>query len=559
MKQIKILFPATVVLVIVLVILVLASSCTKDLNTSPIDPNSLSANKIFSNDSSYSQFLAQCYGGLGLTGLNANPGYGDPDFTAGDEGTTSFGRALFTLEELSTDEVFNYWGDGSLNELHYQNWSDANSYLELMYERLYFNITVCNQFIADVTPRLGGLSGTLKSNVTQYIAEARFLRALNYFYAMDLWGNIPFVTEKDPIGAFLPPQITQANLFAYIESELKAIGPALLPPSTNYNVYGRANKAAAWMLLAKLYLNAPVYLGSGTNKYASCIAYCDSIINTGVYSLHTTSLGTYPPYVELFLGDNHRCTEEIIFPIRSSATESQTYGGATYLVNAECAQGTMPFDSTINGLDGTTGYGWGGNTTTYAFMQNFTDMSGATDTRAMFTYKGAGAATVNLSSGQVYGNNLPLTVSKWRNKNSNGAMSSNTGFMNNDIPIFRYSEVLLTYAEATIRNTGSPDQTSLNYVNQVLTRAYNGSNTGNITLGGLTLNFLMAERGREFYWEMQRRTDLIRFGQFSGGTYVWDWKGGVAAGRSVDTHYNLYPLPAADLGVNSNLKQNPGY
>jgi hypothetical protein len=466
---------------------------------------------------------------------------------------------LFTLEELSTDEVFNYWGDGSLNELEYDSWSDGNSYLELMYERLYFNIVVCNQYIADVTPRMGGLSGTLKANVTQYIAEARFLRALNYFYALDLWGNVPFVTEKDPIGSFLPPQITQANLFAYIESELKAISPALLPPSTNYNTYGRANKATAWMLLAKLYLNAPVYLGSSTNKYASCITYCDSIINAGVYSLHSTSAGKYPPYVELFLGDNHRCTEEIIFPIRCSASQSNTYGGSTYLINAECASGTMPLDSSVCGLDGSTGYGWGGNTTKFAFMQNFSDMTGATDTRAMFLYKGTKAATVDLSAGQVYGNNLPLTVSKWRNKNSDGTMSSNTGFMNNDIPIFRYSDVLLTYAEATIRNTGSADQTSLNYVNQVLTRAYNGSNAGNITLGELTLNFLMAERGREFYWEMQRRTDLIRFGQFSGGTYVWDWKGGVAAGRSVDTHYNLYPLPAADMGVNSNLKQNPGY
>ena len=553
MKRIKIFS-----MVMALICLVM-TSCTKDLNTSPIDPNLLTANIVFANDSSYGKFLAQCYGSLVMTGLNSNPGWGDPDFVAGDEGTTSNSRALFTLEEISTDEVFNYWG-GDLNELHFQNWSDANLYIWLMYERSYYNIVLINQFIAQVNPRISGLSSSMQATVKQYVAEARFLRALNYFYAMDLWGNVPFVTENDPIGNFLPPRITRANLYAYIESELKAISPLLMEPNVNYGNYGRANKASAWMLLAKLYLNSEVYTGSA--NYGPCVAYCDSIIQSGVYKLHTVSSGgKFSPYLELFLGDNSQtCSgDEIIFPIRCNATQSENYGGSTYLYNAEVSS-TIPNVATIAGNE--SGEGWGGNTTTYAFMQSFSDMSGSTDSRALFFLQGVNAAPVVYSSNnEQFSNNLPLTVSKYRNLNSNGQQSSASNFMNNDIPLFRYADVYLMYAEASLRLNGSADATSLGYVNQVLSRAYTGSasGNGNITLSELTLPWLMAERGREFYWEMQRRTDLIRFGQFTNGTYLWDWKGQVAGGRVVDSHYNLYPLPAADLSVNTNLIQNPGY
>lgn len=542
MKQYKLYISIFTIVTMVL------ASCTKDLDTKPIDPNLISTDEVFSSDSAYEQFIAKCYGGLVMTGLGTGNGggWGDPELANPDEGVTSFLRVLWGAQEMTTDEAINVWGDGDLNEYNIQKWSDANSYNFMLYKRIFYNITVCNEFIRSVKPRLGNLSGTLKTNVSQYIAEARFLRALFYFYAMDLWGNPPFVTENDPIGSFMPPQIKRAELFAYIESELKAVTPELMAPNKDLNYYGRANKAAAWTLLAKIYLNSEVYLGSGNKRYADCIKYCDSITSAGVYTLHTTSAGTYSAYQELFLADNHLCNEEIIFPITCDKDFSRNYGGTTFIVHAQIG-GTMEPDIMGTG-------GWGGNITTYTFMQKFADLTGATDKRALFYSKGTDAATATATSGF----NTALAVSKWRNKDRNGSNVSVSDFMNNDFPLFRLADVYLMYAEATIRNAGVANAQSLDYINQILTRAY-GNTSGNIALGDLTLDFIMNERGRELYWEAQRRTDLIRFGQFSNGTYVWDWKGGVMNGRPTDAYLNVFPIPSADKAVNKNLIQNTGY
>ena len=99
---------------------------------------------------------------------------------------------------------------------------------------------------------------------------------------------------------------------------------------------------------------------------------------------------------------------------------------------------------------------------------------------------------------------------------------------------------------------------AVQYVNLVRERAYNGP-SGDITAADLTLDFMLDERAREFLWECTRRTDLIRFGKFSAGNYVWPWKGGVKDGTSTDAKYNVYPIPASDIGANPNLVQNPGY
>jgi starch-binding outer membrane protein, SusD/RagB family len=117
--------------------------------------------------------------------------------------------------------------------------------------------------------------------------------------------------------------------------------------------------------------------------------------------------------------------------------------------------------------------------------------------------------------------------------------------------------VYLTYSEAVLRGgTGGDATTALNYVNLLRQRAFKGT-TGN--LSSLTLDVILAERGRELYWEGHRRTDLIRFSRFVEGTYLWPWKGGVKDGKGVEAFRTLFPIPAADLIANPNLKQNPGY
>src|SRR5206468_12935252 len=131
---------------------------------------------------------------------------------------------------------------------------------------------------------------------------ARFLRAYQYWVLMDLFANPPFVTENSPIGKSYPEQTDRATLFNYVESELKAIDGSLL--KAHSGIYGRADQAADWALLARLYLNAEVYLGSGKGRYSDAATYASKVIGAG-YSLATD-------YKKLFLADNDQNNPEVI-------------------------------------------------------------------------------------------------------------------------------------------------------------------------------------------------------------------------------------------------------
>ena len=153
-------------------------------------------------------------------------------------------------------------------------------------------------------------------------------------------------------------------------------------------------------------------------------------------------------------------------------------------------------------------------------------------------------------------------VKKWVNIRSDGKPTDDpTGyFADIDFPVFRLSEMYLIYAEATLRGGAGGDKVkALNYVNLIRARAYGGTSSGQITMNDLTLQFILDERGRELYWEGHRRTDLIRYGLLTTGTYLWPWKGGVASGSAVDSKYNLFPIPSSARNSNPNLTQNPGF
>ncbi|HMD00268.1 MAG TPA: RagB/SusD family nutrient uptake outer membrane protein, partial [Ferruginibacter sp.] len=154
-----------------------------------------------------------------------------------------------------------------------------------------------------------------------------------------------------------------------------------------------------------------------------------------------------------------------------------------------------------------------------------------------------------------------LHVNKYKNIRSDNAEISdinNRTFADIDFPVFRLSEMYLIYAEAVLRGGNGSAATALTYVNNIRTRAY-GNASGNIGAGQLTLQWILDERGRELYWEGHRRTDLIRYGLLTTGTYLWPWKGGVPSGSSVDSKYNLFPIPASARNSNPNLTQNPGF
>ena len=150
-------------------------------------------------------------------------------------------------------------------------------------------------------------------------------------------------------------------------------------------------------------------------------------------------------------------------------------------------------------------------------------------------------------------------ITKWKNITSDGQAGSDLTFMDVDFPMFRLADAYLMYAEAVVRGgSGGDIGTAVDLVNQVRARAY-GDASGNISAEDLTLDFLLDERARELYWECHRRTDLVRFGQFSDGSYVWPWKGGVPEGTQTDSRYDIFPLPSSDVNANPNLTQNSGY
>ena len=222
----------------------------------------------------------------------------------------------------------------------------------------------------------------------------------------------------------------------------------------------------------------------------------------------------------------------------------------TYLVHAPVGGSMPPAQFGISG-------GWGGVRTTKAFVAKFTDTSGATDKRAMFWTNGQ-----NLEINDIGQFTDGWAITKYTNLTSTGAAAphAHPDFVDTDYPVFRLADVYLMYAEAVLRGaTTGNATTALGYLNAIRTRAYSGSSSGNITAGQMTLDFILDERSRELYWEGHRRTDLIRYAKFTGGAYLWPWKGKVFAGASTESFRDLYPIPSNDLGANPTLKQNPGY
>ncbi|MFN4952196.1 MAG: RagB/SusD family nutrient uptake outer membrane protein [Flavobacteriales bacterium] len=510
--------------------LLLGFSCNKQLNQSP--KYGLNAETVYKDPNNYIKVLAKLYSGLSMTG-NQGPA-GQADIAGIDEGFSAYVRVLWNLQELPTDEAVCGWNDPGIPELVKNEINAENVWVKGMYYRIYYQITLCNEFIGQASDEkldARGFSENDKQMIRMYRNEARFLRALSYYHAMDLFGNVPFVDENDQVGAFQPERITRADLFNYVESELLAVEPSLTPASSV--VYGHASKAAAQALLAKLYLNAEVY--TGTARWADCKDYCQKIIDAGPFTLDDS-------YQELFLADNHT-SPEIIFPVVYDGLYAQTWGGTTFLVCASLGGSMVAADYGVNGK-------WAGLRATEALVNKFADTT--QDSRYLFYTAGQTKQITTLGTfTQGYANPKFKNVTSTGLTASNNANSPHTDI---DFPMFRLGDVYLMMAEASLRLGDAG--TALQYMNLIRERAF-GNNTHN--LATVTLSDIIDERAREMQWEATRRTDLIRFDLFSGSTYVWPFKGGDVAGIGIDPYLELYPLPTSDIILNPNLIQNPGY
>mgnify|MGYP001302391384 CR=1 FL=1 len=332
------------------------SSCFKDLDTVPIDKDEFTAEIVYDDPASYQRVLAKLYAGLAISGP-AGPGSGD--ISGIDNGFGQYLRGYWYHQELTTDEAVIGWNDQTIKDFHEQDWGPSDVFINAFYSRIFYQIALCNEFLRQTTDDLlssRNVPANVRADVAVYRAEARFLRALSYWHALDLFRNVPFVTEEDKVGAFFPQQIFAQDLFTYIESELKAIENELLSPAQV--PYGRASQAAAWTLLAKLYLNAEVYVNRG--YFSDCITYCNKVINGG-FSLH-------PEFSHLFLADNGN-SPEVIFPIAYDGRSTRTWGGTTFIIHAAVG-GSM--NTADFGID----FGWGGTRTTSAIVSKFPAVGG---------------------------------------------------------------------------------------------------------------------------------------------------------------------------------------
>ena len=497
------------------------TSCVGDLDVDPTIDKSTSM--VFERD----QVFAKIYANMALTGQQGPAG--NADIADIDEGTSDFFRQLWNMNELATDEAICCWSDAGIPEYNFAGWDASHGMITCMYYRLYFGITLANSFLQQTEG---------DASAAQQRAEARFLRALYYYYAMDFYGNVPFLTVLSTENA---PQAKRADVYAFIEKELKECVEDMGEPKSV--AYGRADKAAAWMLLARLYLNAEVYTGQA--QWEKAAEYADKVMKSG-YKLCSN-------YRNLFMGDNNTngAEAEIILPILQDGVQTQNYGGSLFLI-------ASTHSPKINEPLGTS-EAWAGNRCRPQLIKKFFPNSdaptvsteemvrAANDDRALFY---GTDRTLEIKEVGVFDEGFACT--KFTNAYSDGSTPHDPKFVDMDVPFIRLAEAYLTYAEAKTR---LGDKTVAKKAIDALRNRANAK-----TQPEYDLNAICDEWAREFAFEGRRRMDLVRFGKFGGNSdYVWDWKGGVKEGTNFAAYKNIYGIPTKDIVANDNLDQNDGY
>ena len=511
------------------------SSCVKDLDVTPIDPNTVIPEDVLCSQEAFGQFLAKCYQGL-ASSASAGPD-SSPDIDGVDGGYGQYMRAVVNLEEITTDVAAACWNDGTLFDLHNMCWNSSNEFVFSMYMRIFFQISQCNEFIR----RSDNSDIEDYPMKDKYVAEARALRLLSYYHAIDMFGNVPFATENDSVGSQGPEQISRADLFDWMVTECNDLiaGNSLAEPGNGE--YARADKGMVYMILAKLYLNAEVW--KGTAMYDECAKVCEKMMP--YYQLH-------PVYKDLFCADNHLCTaninylgDEIIFVSPQDGNQLRSYGSTNFIIFASTFSVNGKPEKTMDVTQMGISSGWSGLSLTGAFTSKFEE----NDARAMF-YKGGFNQYIDAIR-DADGASEGWKSMKFTNINHDGSEAQAQGFVDTDFPIFRFADVLLMYAECAARGAANASD-GQKYFDEVRARA-------GLDHLALTLDNVIDERGRELYFEGMRRQDLVRFGLFTTDKYLWEFKGGVAEGTAVDSKYNLFSIPSDDLNSNPNLEQNPGY
>src|ERR1700712_5549921 len=192
---------------IVMGLLVTVISCKKDLQPK----GALTTANVYTDFNNYLPAVAKLYDAYAISGQAG--GAGNADIAGIDEGFSNYLREYFNMQELTTDEAQIVWNDGTVHTLHDMTWNNQNEFIRAMYDRIFYEISADNEFIRNTTDAqlaANGITGPNLALAKQYRAEARFLRALSYWHAIDLYGDVPFVTDADKVGVFFPTQKPRA-------------------------------------------------------------------------------------------------------------------------------------------------------------------------------------------------------------------------------------------------------------------------------------------------------------------------------------------------------------
>lgn len=558
------------------------TACVGDLDVESIDPNNVSA---INPD----QLLGKIYATLGTTGQQGPAGNGDIEGL--DEGTSSLYRMTYELNEFPSDQVFWIWPDVGVDDVRKATWTSDNALVRGAYCRYIFDITLCNTYL-DSYAELDAAK----------TAEVRFIRALNYWYLLDMFGACPFNITEDEMAAYAkagelmgeyedyPKMISRKNLYDWIEAELLDIEDKLTVDRNTF--YYRVDKVAAQMLLARLYLNAQVYtadpaqeyaIASGTAQWAKAAEYAKKVMDA-------TTLASQYKY--LFMGDNDNRSavndayKEIILPVAQEGSHIQSYGASLFLLASFYTDGLPSWGITqswkcmrtrkqLVSLFFPTAANWnvptamenptGWFTTNEDLMAEIAKCpyplgdatlltAKANDDRALFCnyreYNDSSLIICNLNRE----NATDKFFSGWLCTKFTNEMAdpdrerTHTDQPDMDLPLMRAAEAYLTYAEAQFRLGNTAD--ALTTINELRARA----NATELT--SVTENTLRDEWGREFFAEGRRRTDLVRLDMFVGKKYGWEFKAGNQFGqKAIESHRVVFPLPLSDVTANPNLKQ----
>jgi hypothetical protein len=554
------------------------TSCMADLDKGNLDPNVTAEVDI-------NALYSKCYAGLIMEGND-----GAADFTIQDAGRSTLLRNIFNFNVLPTDEAICWWSDGGIVDICYNQCVPSTPTLKFLYYRLVSNIGFCNHFLE--VAEGSGADATMQ-------AEVRLLRAYNNYLMLDFFGDPSFTTS---ISAEAPKQAHAYNskyvegqsysraellamgrefMFNWVKSEIEAAEPLLLeakPRTDAEEDYGRMDKAAAWLLLSRLYLNAGVYLnndGQNNPYWDQALAYAEKVIKSdyklfGYNEISATATDNgYKPYDLLFMGDNgsNGASCEAILPLKQDGVTTRGWGGSRFFI---AAMWDSNMRNVVDLSSATTDGAWSGMRCRPEFLQVFTSSpatyigktakeirAASSDDRAIFWGKGTDNKVRTLDLGNNTEFVQGVVTPKWNNNYSTGATPHDPTDVDADFFLFRAAEAYLNAAEAEIHLNGATSTKAKDYMDAIRSRAHAG------TKSTYSLQDVLDERAREFYFEGYRRVDLIRFNRFGGqDTYNWSYKNGIADGTNkikFDKSRNVFPLPSSEIMANSNLVQIDGY